>query len=290
MKAMTLKDDLLPTGKNRVIDLVRAAGVNVSDWSHFKRGSQWAASNPKYCYEWSFVEPGKVVVLNLWYANVNERSGGVTVVTNMREASKQLVTKGSKALWIKRAEKMDEAIQIAVRDSLKVRVIINDGEMRDSNNPSAKASVVKHRHLDPIPWTIKSYDTTTGQCILVRGGAAVTSIDQFDVAPPSTPDPEQVDVHGKAFVRSATVRAAVLARAKGRCEYCGKPGFATTIGEVFLETHHIIPLSKGGKDMISNAAAVCPNHHREAHHGAKAALIRDNLLEVAAISMMKKVV
>jgi 5-methylcytosine-specific restriction protein A len=287
---MTLKDDLLPTGKNRVIDLVSAAGVDVSDWSNYKRGSKWAAANPKYCYEWSFVEPGKVIVLNLWYANVNEQGGVISVTTNMRETSKQLVTNGAKALWIKRAGKMDEAIQVAVRNSLKVRVIINDGEMRDSDDPKAKSSIVKHRHLDPIPWAIESYNATTGQCILVRGGADVKSVDQFDVALPSTPDPEQVDVHGKAFVRSAAVRAAVLARAKGRCEYCGKPGFATTLGEVFLETHHIVPLSKGGKDVISNGAAVCPNHHREAHHGAKAALIRDHLLETAAIITMKKTV
>ena len=287
---MTLKDDLLPTGKNRVIDLVSAAGVDVSDWSHYKRGSKWAAANPKYCYQWSFVEPGRVVVLSLWYANIDERSGVVTVVTNMREASKELATKGAKTVWIKRAEKIDEAIQIAVRDRLKVRVIVNDGEMRDSTNPKAKASVVKRRHLDPIPWSIMSYDATTGHCVLLRGGSAVTLIDQFDVSLPATPEPEQVDVHGKVFVRSAAVRATVLARAKGRCEYCGKPGFATTLGEVFLETHHIVPLSEGGKDVISNGAAVCPNHHREAHHGANATLIRDHLLEVAAISTVKKAV
>lgn len=287
---MTLKDDLLPTGKNRVIDLVHAAGIEVSDWGNYERGPKWAAANPKYCYEWSFVEPGRVVVLNLWHANVDERHGGVSITTNMREVSKQLATKGSKAVWIKRAEKMDKAIQVAVRDHLKVRVIVNDGKMRDSNDPHAKASVVKRRHLDPIPWTIKSYDSASCHCVLVRGGSAVASIDQFDVAPPEAPDPEQVDVHGKAFVRSAAVRAAVLARAQGRCEYCGQPGFATTLGEVFLETHHIVPLSESGKDVISNGAAVCSNHHREAHHGAKAALIRDHLLEVAAISSVKKAV
>jgi 5-methylcytosine-specific restriction protein A len=279
---MTLKDDLLPTGKNRVIDLVRAAGVDVSDWSNYARGPKWEAANPKYCYEWSFIEPGRVVVLNLWHANINERRGVVSVTTNMRKFSKQLATKGAKAVWIKRAEKMDTAIQTAARDRLKLRIIVNDGEMRDSNDPQAKASVVERRHLDPIPWSIKSYDSTSGNCVLVRGGTAVASIDQFDVASPEAPDPEQVDVHGKAFIRSAAVRAAVLARAEGRCEYCGRPGFSTSLGEVFLETHHIIPLSKGGKDVISNGAAVCPNHHREAHHGAKAALIRDHLLEVAA--------
>ena len=56
----------------------------------------------------------------------------------------------------------------------------------------------------------------------------------------------------------------------------------TGAGEVFLETHHIVPLSEGGADSVKNAAAVCPNHHREAHYGASAAVIRDFLLEVAS--------
>jgi hypothetical protein len=28
--------------------------------------------NPKYCYDWSFVELGKVVVLNLWHHSMKE--------------------------------------------------------------------------------------------------------------------------------------------------------------------------------------------------------------------------
>lgn len=83
---MTLKEDLRPTGRNRVIDLVSAAGVNVSPWSEFGRGPKWAAANPKYCYEWAFVEPETVVVLNLWYANLEAGTGPVSVTLNLRKS------------------------------------------------------------------------------------------------------------------------------------------------------------------------------------------------------------
>ena len=81
---MSLKDDLKPTTKNRVIDLVESAGVDVSEWGKFARGPKWAAANPKYCYEWSFIQPSKVVVLNLWHANLQEQSGLVFAILNMQ--------------------------------------------------------------------------------------------------------------------------------------------------------------------------------------------------------------
>jgi hypothetical protein len=37
------------------MDLVAAAGIDVSDWANFEGGQQKAASNPKYCYDWAFV-------------------------------------------------------------------------------------------------------------------------------------------------------------------------------------------------------------------------------------------
>ncbi|WP_170319512.1 HNH endonuclease signature motif containing protein [Polyangium spumosum] len=49
-------------------------------------------------------------------------------------------------------------------------------------------------------------------------------------------------------------------------------------GRVFLETHHVIPLAAGGPDTIANVVALCPNHHREAHHGAKRQEMSDKLL------------
>jgi 5-methylcytosine-specific restriction protein A len=34
-----------------------------------------------------------------------------------------------------------------------------------------------------------------------------------------------------------------------------------------LEVHHKIRLADGGFDTVENAIAVCPNCHRQCHHG-----------------------
>ena len=56
------------------MDLVETAGVDVSDWSNCVDGV--AARNPKYCYEWAFIEPKKLVVLNVWHDHLAERDNG----------------------------------------------------------------------------------------------------------------------------------------------------------------------------------------------------------------------
>jgi hypothetical protein len=45
---MSTLDELKFTVKQRVIDLVSAAGIDVSDWGKFAGGEKRAASNPKY--------------------------------------------------------------------------------------------------------------------------------------------------------------------------------------------------------------------------------------------------
>jgi 5-methylcytosine-specific restriction enzyme A len=284
---MTLIEDLRPISKNRVIDLVKATGVDVSDWKNFARGQKWEAANPKYCYEWSFIQSGRIVVLNFWHANLRESGDTVSVSINMHEEAKRLEHMRAKAVWVKRAYKMDEAISTGFNDKHIVRVILNQGEMHRTLSPDAKASVVKQRALDPVPWTITHYDPSSGQARLVRGGDAVAAVDQFDLKIEESPKFAQVNITSKVYQRDPTVRAAALVRAKGHCEFCGQPGFATSIGRVFLETHHIIPLSEGGLDMTSNVAAICANHHREAHYGAQAGLIRDHLLQVASSGSRK---
>ena len=73
---------------------------------------------------------------------------------------------------------------------------------------------------------------------------------------------------GSAYERDPGVKAWVLREAEGICECCGKPGpFLTDLGVPFLEVHHVQWLSLGGPDVIENAAATCPNCHRELHLG-----------------------
>lgn len=69
-------------------------------------------------------------------------------------------------------------------------------------------------------------------------------------------------------VRSALVKQEAECRARGRCGDCGLAApFLTPAGRPFLEVHHILPLGRGGLDVVENVIALCPNCHRKRHHG-----------------------
>lgn len=270
-------EELRPLERRRVFDLVREAGLDVSAWSNFSRGPKWAAANPKYCYEWAFVDPGRAVLLNLWHAHLheNQRTGIVTWFENLRSWVRRTITPVGR----KRAEAFAGAIREAAHNGLPIRVVVLAGKMRTSWEASAKPSTVQRRILDPLPWSVTLYEANSGQCTLTRGVTPKGSVDQFDVPQDDDTVTERVSVQGTVFVRDPALRMAALLRANGRCEFCRNPGFTMADGRIFLETHHILPLSEGGRDSANNVAAVCANHHREAHHGSRATVIRDTLLK-----------
>lgn len=68
------------------------------------------------------------------------------------------------------------------------------------------------------------------------------------------------------YTRNAEVVKAAKARAKGVCQLCMKPApFLDSKGVPYLEVHHVIWLSRGGKDSTDNAVALCPNCHTKMH-------------------------
>ncbi len=78
--------------------------------------------------------------------------------------------------------------------------------------------------------------------------------------------PKQSNITTTVYLRDPFVKAWVLSNAVGKCEACQLPApFHRTDGTPYLEVHHLIPLSEGGSDTISNALAVCPNCHRKLH-------------------------
>ena len=86
----------------------------------------------------------------------------------------------------------------------------------------------------------------------------------------SAPDfPERRQVTSMAFVRNEHVIVSVLKRANGICEKCGEdaPFIRRADNSPYLEVHHLLPLSQGGRDTVENAVALCPNCHRKEHHG-----------------------
>lgn len=80
--------------------------------------------------------------------------------------------------------------------------------------------------------------------------------------------------------RSDAVRQYVLARAAGTCESCGVPApFKRPDGTYYLEPHHTRRLSDGGPDHPRWVGAVCPNCHREIHHGESGPALNAQLQE-----------
>lgn len=81
--------------------------------------------------------------------------------------------------------------------------------------------------------------------------------------------PEKRYATSTVFMRNPDVIAEVLYRANGVCEECNKTGpFVKRLdGSHYLEVHHKIPLAQGGEDTVENAVALCPNCHRNEHHG-----------------------
>ena len=81
--------------------------------------------------------------------------------------------------------------------------------------------------------------------------------------------PREITVTTTVFERNPDVVAQVLQDAAGDCQGCGKkaPFNRKSDNSPYLEVHHRIPLSKGGKDSVANAIALCPNCHRKMHYG-----------------------
>jgi len=50
-----------------------------------------------------------------------------------------------------------------------------------------------------------------------------------------------------------------------RCQICGFT-FAKKNGELYSESHHIVPLRWKGSDDIKNIIILCPNCHKQLHY------------------------
>ena len=69
-----------------------------------------------------------------------------------------------------------------------------------------------------------------------------------------------------SYERNVWVAELAKRLAKGQCQLCLQPApFKNAKGEPYLETHHIVWLSKGGDDTAENTVALCPNCHKKMH-------------------------
>ncbi len=100
--------------------------------------------------------------------------------------------------------------------------------------------------------------------------AELISLADFDAINDLGSDfPKSTAAIARGFLRDPQIRRAVLKRAKGTCELCGKVGFLCSDGSRYLESHHIIALADDGPDRMSNVIALCADDRREAHFGRR---------------------
>lgn len=85
-----------------------------------------------------------------------------------------------------------------------------------------------------------------------------------------------------SYTRSDLVRDFALRMADGVCQACKADApFLDTNGEKFLEVHHLYRVSDGGVDDPENVIALCPNCHREVHHGQRGDELNQDLIDRA---------
>ncbi len=81
-----------------------------------------------------------------------------------------------------------------------------------------------------------------------------------------TEDVPHRETVSKTYIRDPYIARYARLRANGKCQLCGQQApFLDRYGDPYLESHHIIWLSKGGADSIENTVGLCPNCHRKMH-------------------------
>ena len=271
--------ELKPVHKHLVMDLLKEADFDVSDWKKNFKGVSPAA-NPKYCYNWSFEQPGEAFAVCLWHSGLKKK--GDEIYHGLIPTSRGAKRKGpGSANWNKRADEMQDRVRRAYEQQLPIRVIVVDGTQRNPDDAKPVASKVSARLLDPEPWAVKNYDLTTGEWLLIRG------------AKPFVPAVETADVELSFFEgssrwkfvlhrrREAELRRSKIAEATASgnliCEVpnCGfdfKKRYGS-VGDGYAQVHHLVPLKKappeGRKIFLKDLAVVCANCHVMIHRGGE---------------------
>jgi 5-methylcytosine-specific restriction protein A len=294
---MNAIEELKPTSRPNVIDLAAAAGVDVTPWSFGKDGRPFLrpSQNPKFCYEWALVEPGRVLVLNLWTKNLQvAESGRAFEVLNYRKvatdvAKSKTVSASHRGTITSRAKRADNAVRLALAEGLPVRAIINAGDPRQAADPADVKSHVTLRMLDHVRWVIAGYGDRSGDITVVRGTQPSHSVSETHGVDQHSLDakkhPAKSERTRLEYERQREIRDRALDRSKGCCELCGARGFLTASGRFYLETHHIVPLAEGGLDDPGNVAALCPTDHRRAHYARNRAAIRTALQAMITVKL-----
>ena len=269
-------DALRPTKKHNVMDLVRAAGVDVTAWGYVdNQPYPVPQSNPNFCYDWSFGSPQEGYVLCVWHVGLSERKERVLYECDMGSHTRELRAElGRKGLsdgqrgrlvkQIKRSEAFEAAVANSYYASRSVRLILNLGDTRSDDELADTAYKVKERELDTQQWYVHTLNED-GDALIVRGEKSpnIGSLPLSSVPPES---PGEDDKWREAQVRvrqgQGDFRTKLLEAYGRRCAITG------THLEPILEAAHIIPHAEGTNYRTSNGLLLRADIHTlyDLHH------------------------
>lgn len=166
---------------------------------------------------------------------------------------------------------LKEANKDFIDGAIKTHLMPN---MRDSHSKGAVEFIFSEFNTDNEIETPSYSDFIRLEQAKLNQAQTLSQEERLEILKNTNPKPTKTTVSQTVFVRNQVVVAAALHRANGKCEKCkcDAPFLRDTDNTPYLEVHHIVTLAEGGDDTIENAIALCPNCHRQAHHGKKNAI------------------
>jgi len=101
----------------------------MSDWTDSLKSDSNPASNPKYCFDWSFIrEDQELIVLNLWYEELLTSNGIIFQEHRFKEFAATTNEKKKR----NRALNIDRACRIAFQQGITLRVVMCKGSIENN--------------------------------------------------------------------------------------------------------------------------------------------------------------
>jgi 5-methylcytosine-specific restriction enzyme A len=268
---MKTREDLRPTQKPLVMDILKSLDMDVSKWADMKGGAARAASNPKYCYNWSFRQPGEFFVVCLWYNGLKQKGAKLFFEVNSTGKRTHRTELGS-STWNKRSDDFDQSLWLAYSHQLPLRVIVVEGD----------GGSVRARLLDEALWAVTEYDIATSKCTIVRGAEPVpVSINADDIELAGFEGQERKrfvqhrrreDSMRRHKIEDAFAKAGKLVCEVPKCEFDFAKRYGP-LGTGYAQVHHLVPLHRapktGRKVTLKDLAIVCANCHAMIHAGGE---------------------
>jgi len=116
-------------------------------------------------------------------------------------------------------------------------------------------------------FAFKSISENEGRILKRLKNVSDKKLNELAISHSSQPGKKETST--SIYIRNPYVVEQAKRIANGLCQDCGNiaPFLTKGTNEPFLEVHHVVPLSQGGKDAIENVVALCPNCHRKRHYG-----------------------